>query len=166
MYCTHCGHQNPPDANFCGQCGRPLRSEETQAGQATTGALRLDDEKGEPAEHAAEVEPPVAMSDLDLGTALLVVVRGPNEGARFLLDRQVVTVGRHPDSDIFLDDVTVSRRHAEFRREGQRFWVHDVGSLNGTYVNGERTDDRLLATGDEVQVGKFKLVAFVGGSDD
>jgi pSer/pThr/pTyr-binding forkhead associated (FHA) protein len=164
MYCTHCGHENPAEANFCGQCGRPLRRQEA-GDDSTTGGLRPDDlpQGGSPAQ--TDVEPPVPLADLDLGTALLVVVRGPNEGARFLLDRNVVTVGRHPDSDIFLDDVTVSRRHAEFRRDGTRFWVHDVGSLNGTYVNGERSDDRLLATGDEVQIGKFKLVAFIGGTD-
>ena len=80
-----------------------------------------------------------------------------DRGARFLLDRDVVTVGRHPDSDIFLDDITVSRRHAEFRRDANRFWVHDVGSLNGTYVNGERAEDQLLDTGDEVQIGKYRL---------
>ena len=162
MYCTHCGHENPAGANFCGQCGRPLRRTGA-GGEQTTGGLRLDE--GGEAVDADEVEPPVPVADLDLGTALLVVVRGPNEGARFLLDRNVVTVGRHPDSDIFLDDVTVSRRHVEFRRDGHRFWVHDVGSLNGTYVNGERSDDRLLASGDEVQIGKFKLVAFIGETD-
>jgi hypothetical protein len=162
MYCTHCGHENPAGANFCGQCGRPLGRADASGEATTTGGLRPDDIS---AVGTRDVEPPVALAELDLGTALLAVVRGPNEGARFLLDRNVVTVGRHPDSDIFLDDVTVSRRHAEFRREGNRFWVHDVGSLNGTYVNGERSDDRLLATGDEVQIGKFKLVAFIGGTD-
>jgi hypothetical protein len=164
MYCTHCGHENPADANFCGQCGRPLHRQDSGGDPTTTGGFRPED-VGDGGAPAGELEPPVALADLDLGTALLVVVRGPNEGARFLLDRNVVSVGRHPDSDIFLDDVTVSRRHAEFRRDGTRFWVHDVGSLNGTYVNGERSDDRLLATGDEVQIGKFKLVAFIGGTD-
>ena len=94
------------------------------------------------------------------GTALLVVLRGPNTGARFLLDAAEVTSGRHPDSDIFLDDVTVSRRHATFRREAEGYAVHDVGSLNGTYVNRERIDDHVLATGDEVQIGKFRLVYY------
>ena len=92
------------------------------------------------------------------GTALLVVQRGPNAGARFLLDADATTVGRHPSSDIFLDDVTVSRKHAEFRRVGGRFSVVDVGSLNGTYVNRERIDESGLRTGDEVQIGKFRLV--------
>jgi len=91
-------------------------------------------------------------------SALLVVKRGPNAGSRFLLDQDVTTAGRHPDSDIFLDDVTVSRRHAEFRREGSGYTVHDVGSLNGTYVNRERIDAAPLAGGDEVQIGKFRLV--------
>lgn len=162
MYCTHCGHENPAGANFCGNCGRPLA-----AGDATTGTLRPDeapevgDLEEEGLEHAALSEE-LETSELEPGTALLVGIRGPNRGARFLLDRDVVTVGRHPDSDIFLDDITVSRRHAEFRRDQGRFWVHDVGSLNGTYVNGRRADDQLLAGGDEVQIGKFKLVVLVG----
>jgi pSer/pThr/pTyr-binding forkhead associated (FHA) protein len=96
------------------------------------------------------------------GTALLVVLRGPNTGARFLLDDDEVNSGRHPDSDIFLDDVTVSRRHAEFRRERSSFVVRDVGSLNGTYVNRERIDEARLQTGDEVQIGKFRLVFYAG----
>jgi pSer/pThr/pTyr-binding forkhead associated (FHA) protein len=96
------------------------------------------------------------------GSALLVVRRGPNAGSRFLLDTDVTTAGRHPESDIFLDDVTVSRRHAEFRREGGVFVVRDVGSLNGTYVNRERVESATLANGDEVQVGKFRLVFLSG----
>ena len=96
------------------------------------------------------------------GTALLVVRRGPNAGARFLLDLEVTTSGRHPDSDIFLDDVTVSRRHAEFHRDGATFTVRDVGSLNGTYVNRERVENATLGNGDEVQVGKFRLVFIAG----
>ena len=96
------------------------------------------------------------------GTALLVVLRGPNTGARFLLDDDEVNSGRHPDSDIFLDDVTVSRKHASFHREGNTFVVRDVGSLNGTYVNRERIDEVALQTGDEVQIGKFRLVFYAG----
>ncbi len=96
------------------------------------------------------------------GTALLIVLRGPNTGARFLLDDDEVRSGRHPDSDIFLDDVTVSRKHAMFRREGNGYVVRDVGSLNGTYVNRERIDEVSLQTGDEVQIGKFRLVFYAG----
>ena len=96
------------------------------------------------------------------GTALLVVLRGPNTGARFLLDDPEVSSGRHPDSDIFLDDVTVSRKHALFVQEGDGFAVKDVGSLNGTYVNREIVDHVALRTGDEVQIGKFRLVYYAG----
>jgi len=92
------------------------------------------------------------------GTALLLVLRGPNTGARFLLDSAMTTTGRHPDSDIFLDDVTVSRKHAVFEQDGDTFVVRDVGSLNGTYVNRERIDSAVLRAGDEVQIGKFRLV--------
>ena len=92
------------------------------------------------------------------GSALLLVMRGPNAGSRFRLDGELTTAGRHPDSDIFLDDVTVSRRHAEFYREGARFTVRDVGSLNGTYVNRERIEEAELIGGDEVQIGKFRLL--------
>ncbi|PRY56617.1 type III secretion system (T3SS) inner membrane Yop/YscD-like protein [Knoellia remsis] len=94
------------------------------------------------------------------GTALLVVLRGPNTGARFLLDDDLVSSGRHPESDIFLDDVTVSRSHATFERTGGQFVVKDVGSLNGTYVNRERIDEATLQTGDEVQIGKYRLVFY------
>ncbi len=96
------------------------------------------------------------------GTALLVVLRGPNTGARFLLDDADVTSGRHPDSDIFLDDVTVSRKHAVFVQEGDGYAVKDVGSLNGTYVNRALVDHAVLRTGDEVQIGKFRLVYYSG----
>jgi pSer/pThr/pTyr-binding forkhead associated (FHA) protein len=99
---------------------------------------------------------------LPAGSALLVVKRGPNAGSRFLLDQPITSAGRHPDSDIFLDDVTVSRRHAEFRLEAGEFHVVDVGSLNGTYVNREPVDSAVLANGDEVQIGKFRLVFLTG----
>ena len=114
-------------------------------------------------ESAPAAEAPVQGVDaLPAGSALLVVKRGPNAGSRFLLDRDTTSAGRHPDSDIFLDDVTVSRRHAEFRREGGEFVVIDVGSLNGTYVNREPVDQAVLAGGDEVQIGKFRLVYLTG----
>ena len=93
------------------------------------------------------------------GQALLVVKRGPNAGARFLLDQATTTAGRHPEADIFLDDVTVSRRHAEFRKNDDgKFEVVDVGSLNGTYVNREPSNSQVLEVGDEIQIGKFRLV--------
>lgn len=95
--------------------------------------------------------------------ALLVVTQGPNAGARFLLDLDVITAGRSVDSDIFLDDVTVSRAHAEFRRSGDSFAIVDLGSLNGTYVNGERVDQARLRGGDTVQIGRFHLVLRMSG---
>lgn len=102
------------------------------------------------------------LESLSTGSALLVVKRGPNAGSRFQLDKDVVSAGRHPQSDIFLDDVTVSRRHAEFRRNGDSYEVSDVGSLNGTYVNREPIESSTLSNGDEVQIGKFRLVFLTG----
>ncbi|MDD7581723.1 oxoglutarate dehydrogenase inhibitor Odhl [Corynebacterium sp. 32222D000AT] len=98
------------------------------------------------------------------GQALLVVKRGPNAGARFLLDQDTTTAGRHPEADIFLDDVTVSRKHAEFRKQDGQFEVVDVGSLNGTYVNREPRNSQVLEVGDEIQIGKFRLV-FIANQD-
>ena len=107
-----------------------------------------------------------AIASLPSGSALLVVRRGPNVGARFLLDADLTTVGRHPEVEIFLDDVTVSRRHAEFLRDGTSFAVKDLGSLNGTYLNGERiTGTVALADGAEVQVGKFRLTFYASRVD-
>ncbi len=134
--------------------------------EPTTMRLRAV-EGAEPAEpQVSESEHVLTRADLATvealrpGTALLVVLRGPNTGARFLLDDDEVLSGRHPDSDIFLDDVTVSRKHAVFRRTDGSFVVRDVGSLNGTYVNRELVDEAVLATGDEVQIGKFRLVFY------
>jgi hypothetical protein len=104
----------------------------------------------------------VGLEGLSAGSALLVVKRGPNAGSRFQLDRDKITAGRHPESDIFLDDVTVSRRHAEFRRTAEGFEVADIGSLNGTYVNREPIEVSTLSNGDEVQIGKFRLVFLSG----
>jgi hypothetical protein len=163
VFCTRCGHENPDDARFCAQCGAPLARADYPAGPDATsifspGALEdyaaAADEQAEEHVGAVDALPP--------GSALLVVKRGPNAGSRFLLDQDVTTAGRHPDSDIFLDDVTVSRRHAEFRREGAGFIVQDVGSLNGTYVNRQRIDVAALSGGDEVQVGKFRLLYLAG----
>jgi pSer/pThr/pTyr-binding forkhead associated (FHA) protein len=100
----------------------------------------------------------VEVGELAAGTGVLVVKRGPESGAKFVLDNELTHVGRHPDSEIFLDDITVSRRHAEFVRSASGYVVRDVGSLNGTYVNRERIDEVPLSSGDEVQIGKFKLV--------
>lgn len=106
-----------------------------------------------------------AIAALPSGSALLVVRRGPNTGARFLLDSDVTTAGRHPDADIFLDDVTVSRRHSQFVRHGTAFEIKDLGSLNGTYFDGVRIDTALLSDGAEVQVGKFRLTFYASRAD-
>ena len=106
-----------------------------------------------------------AIDALPSGNALLIVKRGPNAGARFLLDQDVTTVGRHPNADIFLDDVTVSRRHAEFLRDGAIFTVRDLASLNGTYFDGERIDAVKVTDGAEVQIGKFRLTFFASRAD-
>lgn len=128
-----------------------------EASVETTSVFRADLLKE--MEAGAGQDPAVpGVEGLPEGSALLVVKRGPNAGSRFLLDQPVTTSGRHPDSDIFLDDVTVSRRHAEFRMEGDKFEVVDVGSLNGTYVNREPKNSAALSNGDEVQIGKFRLV--------
>ena len=100
---------------------------------------------------------------LPSGSAVLVVKRGPNAGWRFLSDQPVTSAGRHPNSDIYLDHFTVSRRHAEFRRETGEFWVVDLGSLNGTYVNRKPLHSgAVLANGDEIQIGKFGLIFLTG----
>lgn len=101
-----------------------------------------------------------AVAALPHNSALLIVHRGSGQGSRFLLDQDLTVAGRHPDADIFLDDVTVSRRHAEFHREGNSFMVSDLGSMNGIFVDGERVDRSNLATGSEVLIGKFRLTFY------
>ena len=182
MFCTQCGQQNPDDSRFCARCGTALSAPAGGSGARgpresdlpavdTTSTISLAALEGalesggteptdssEPEEHAGST-----VDALPAGSALLVVKRGPNAGSRFLLDAATTTAGRHPESDIFLDDVTVSRRHAEFVREEHGFLVRDVGSLNGTYLNRERIEAAALAGGDEVQIGKYRLVFLVGG---
>jgi pSer/pThr/pTyr-binding forkhead associated (FHA) protein len=162
VYCSRCGRPNAEGARFCSYCGAPLpRTVPGERPGESTSTISL----GGPESAPVDAEPAdefgadaAAVEALPPGTALLVVRRGPNAGSRFLLDDDLTTAGRHPESDIFLDDVTVSRRHAEFYRHGEAFTVRDVGSLNGTYVNRERIEESGLGAGDEVQVGKFRLV--------
>ena len=155
MFCNQCGHRNPTGSNFCSSCGSAL-----EVGEDHTITFQAVEAPGEP---AADEALTVSIGELPEGLGMLVVKRGPNAGSKYVLDADLTTAGRHPDSDIFLDDITVSRRHAEFARAGGDYRVRDVGSLNGTYVNRERTDDAVLGHGDEVQIGKFKLVFFSGG---
>ena len=169
MFCTQCGQQNPDDSRFCARCGaptgRPATGEGSTESTSTISLAALEGalDGGAAAEvETSDVHESGVADSLPPGSALLVVKRGPNAGSRFLLDADVTTAGRHPDSDIFLDDVTVSRRHAEFHREGAGFVVRDVGSLNGTYLNRERIETAALAGGDEVQIGKYRLVFLTG----
>ena len=169
-FCTACGKQNPDDARFCSQCGTrlvtadaPAAAPEESAGESTaTISIGMGGDKVETSDRQLNAVDAAAVDALPAGHALLVVQRGPGSGSRFLLDADVVNAGRHPDSEIFLDDVTVSRRHAEFHRTGDSFTVSDVGSLNGTYVNRDRIDGVQLKDGDEVQIGKYRLVFFSG----
>jgi hypothetical protein len=159
VFCAECGHQNPGDSRFCSRCGAalslPVEPPAATIDQTTTisiAGLDVDEHDDLAGELLGE--------SLPEGFALLVVQRGPNAGSRFLLDKVLTTAGRSPDSDIFLDDVTVSRRHAQFTRTDEGFVVADVGSLNGTYLNRERIEQAPVGNGDEVQVGKFRLLLF------
>ena len=162
-FCTACGQQNPDDARFCAQCGTKLVAGEdggpSPVESTATITFGVPDQRESSDRQLSPVDA-AAVDALPEGHALLVVQRGPNSGSRFLLDADRTTAGRHPDSEIFLDDVTVSRRHAEFLKVGEGFQVRDVGSLNGTYVNRDRIDSVELVDGDEVQIGKYRLVFF------
>lgn len=154
VFCNRCGHRNPTGSRFCSSCGSAIGG----GGDDTTVVFAGSD----PAE-GHEDDLAVNVGELPEGTGMLVVKRGPNAGSTFLLEPEVTRAGRHPESEIFLDDITVSRRHAEFVRQGPGYTVRDVGSLNGTYLNRERLDEAPLVHGDEVQIGKFKLVFLAPG---
>jgi pSer/pThr/pTyr-binding forkhead associated (FHA) protein len=168
-FCTNCGHRNPDGANFCSQCGTRLEPAPEPSVESTAtiqiggpSEVQRTDGKTDTSDRQLNAVDAAAVDALPTGHALLVVQRGPGSGSRFLLDQDVVQAGRNPDSDIFLDDVTVSRQHAEFHRSGDSFTVTDSGSLNGTYVNRDRIDTVHLTDGDEVQIGKYRLVFFAG----
>ena len=155
MYCHNCGTRNPTGANFCGACGNTL-----QPADAAETTISFIPEIS--ANETDEVSFPV--DEIEEGKAVLVVKKGPEAGTNFFLEKDVVTCGRDSASDIFLDDVTVSRRHAEIRRDAGGFTIVDSDSLNGTFVNRNRVDQAPLKNGDEIQIGKFKLVIFTEGS--
>ncbi len=149
MLCGRCGHRNEEAARFCSSCGSELASAEEPT------AAHPVDPRGvlAPDPHTATLAP---------GTALLLVERGPNAGSTYLINSDSVTVGRHPESAVFLDDITVSRRHCVIERSGTGFAIRDAGSLNGTYVNLSRVEDVILNDGDAVVVGRFHLLFRVG----
>jgi pSer/pThr/pTyr-binding forkhead associated (FHA) protein len=153
VFCNHCGHRNPPDSSFCSSCGSPL---DVQADRTIT-LSPVDPLQDAP---GAEDDVVVPMAELPTDTAVLIVRSGAQAGDRFKLGDGPVRLGRHPDSEIMLDDITVSRRHAMIERTPEGYVVSDAGSLNGTYVNQERIDQAVLHHGDELQVGKFRLVLF------
>lgn len=141
LACPTCGHHNESESNFCSVCGADLGEQSVAVDDATASIPAIVDD-GTPA---------------DDGSLALVITRGANAGSRYVIGGQT-SIGRHPDSDVFLDDVTVSRRHAEIRRTAAGLEITDAGSLNGTYVNGERVDRAPLAEADQVQIGKYRMV--------
>ncbi len=157
MRCPACGHEVTEASNFCPHCGASLAKvsgDTTRVIPAVTDDIQLED---------LNADDRAAVEALPEGSALLLVPHGTNAGARYLIDADVTTAGRHPRCDIFLDDITVSRHHARFTRRDGLVWVSDENSLNGTYVNRALIEEPVaLRRGDEVQIGKFRMVFFSG----
>ena len=154
VFCNQCGHRNPPESGFCSSCGGVL----DRSDDHTITIAKIDPLQDAP---GADDDVIVNVGDLASEVATLIVRNGPQAGDTLTLDGDLTRLGRHPDSEIMLEDITVSRRHAEIARGDGGYVVRDVGSLNGTYLNQERIDDQsVLHHGDELQVGKFRLVFF------
>jgi len=151
VFCNRCGHRNPPVSVFCSACGTVLDTVEDR----TITLTKVDPLLDAPGT-ADDVQ--VDLGEIPRGNAILVVRDGEASGQHFVLGNGVTTLGRHPDSDVVLDDITVSRRHVEIQATEHGHRVRDMGSLNGTYVNQRRVDDGELRQGDELQVGKYRLV--------
>lgn len=151
VFCNRCGHRNPPTSGFCSACGSVLDLVDDRT-ITLTKVDPLQDAPGPDDDIVVDLE------EIAAGTAILVVRSGEEEGDYFVLSSAVTTIGRHAESTIVLDDITVSRRHSEIHKTDGRYLVKDAGSLNGTYVNQERVDVAELRQGDELQVGKFHLV--------
>jgi len=146
LYCPECGFQNPLSANFCSKCGTRLPQEDASEQTMTFAADDLADDAA------------AALADVPgKGPALVVRSGGGRAGESFLPSGDRTLIGRSPDCDVFLDDVTVSRKHAEIVRDGERFTITDLGSLNGTFVNRKRIESQQLEDDDEVQIGKYRL---------
>lgn len=158
VFCNSCGHRNPPSSSFCSSCGSALDSLDDR----TLSIVTVD-----PLQNAAGDQDDVVIpvNSLPKDAAVLIVRSGPQAGERFVLDDPMTNLGRHPDSEIMLDDITVSRRHVSIERTPQGYFVTDEGSLNGTYINQERIDRGFLRHGDELQIGKFRLVLFERADD-
>ena len=151
VFCHRCGHRNPPTSGFCSACGSVLDLVDDR----TITLTKVDPLQDAPGPDDDIV---VDLDEIAAGTAILVVRSGEEEGDYFVLSSAVTTIGRHAESTIVLDDITVSRRHSEIHKTDGRYLVKDAGSLNGTYVNQERVDVAELRQGDELQVGKFHLI--------
>ena len=147
VYCPECGFQNPEAANYCAKCGALLVRDES--GSDTTMSYTPEDGEDESGAILDEIKTE--------GPALVVRSGGGRAGEHFLLQQEATTVGRSPDCDVFLDDVTVSRRHAQVLRRERQFFIEDAGSLNGTFLNRRRIESAPLEDGDELQIGKYKL---------
>jgi hypothetical protein len=147
--CTECGQLGADGANYCQRCGALLRRHEG-AGEPATATFRLDEDTGESV--AIDLQ-----RSSDRGPALVIRAGGGRAGESFAVDRERMSIGRRPEADIFLDDVTVSRDHAVLIQRGDEWYLDDCGSLNGTYVNRSRIDSQRLQDADELQIGKYKL---------
>jgi Inner membrane component of T3SS, cytoplasmic domain/zinc-ribbon domain len=149
LTCPTCGQPVTPGSRFCSSCGVSL------VGGSDTGVLPSPEDSG-----PLPAIDPELLAGIAPGEAVLLIHRGPEQGTRFELRGDQLTAGRAPDATIFLDDVTVSRRHAVFSHGADGWTVADVGSLNGSYVNRNRIDEHLLVSGDEVQIGKYRFLFF------
>ena len=150
-FCTKCGHKNLAESFFCSSCGQALEVD----GDKTVVISKVDalqDAPG-PQDNAS-----VDLRTLPASHATLMVRSGPQAGERFVLDGNLTKLGRHPESDISLDDISVSRRHSEIARQGSEYVLRDAGSLNGTYVNQKPVESTVLQQGDEIQIGRFRLI--------
>jgi pSer/pThr/pTyr-binding forkhead associated (FHA) protein len=147
VYCPECGFQNPEASNYCSKCGALLVRDDSDSDTTMSYTPEEGDEDSSPLLEELKTE----------GPALVVRSGGGRAGEHFRLQNEAITVGRSPDCDIFLDDVTVSRRHALLRREDRRYFIEDQGSLNGTFLNRRRIETAPLEDGDELQIGKYRL---------
>lgn len=150
MRCRRCGQENERSANSCSSCGDPLGEETSVSVELIEGRRALEEETGD------------ALDQIPAGMGVLIVRRGPNAGSTFAVEPGETTLGRSPDSNIFLDDVTVSRNHAVIRHHGAGFAIADSGSLNGTYVDRERVDAATLHDMSDLQIGRFVLTLVIG----
>lgn len=154
LHCTECGFVNSEGANYCQRCGAPLAREDA-GGDVVTATYRIDDETGE----LVPLDPEQVTAG---GPALVIRAGGGRVGESFAVEGERMAIGRRPDCEVFLDDITVSRDHALLISRGEQWYLDDCGSLNGTYVNRSRIDSHRLEEGDEVQIGKYKLTFHSG----